>query len=272
MVYLYAYTNHKENLDALRRAKGLFDAFKADGVECELLLNEYRAQLLAREWGLPLATTIETIKDIDAVATVEDIVIIDSPEELEGKVLEYPDYFKKVIYIKDVCSNLTLNGAEIIELSQNKNIYSEVNGTKEDKTLFIYGDSDYNKTIIKNLEIFKNKSLDLYWGNYFFVKYEDMLAEVFHKIIEPEDYYLAISNYNNIITSDLQVAIEAKANSSTVRYLALEDLESCTIDVLNKLNIEILNRNINLSNKLEVGNSIIQNINKEIVTIVKNYV
>ena len=108
MVYLYAYTNHKDNLDALRRAKVLFNAFKAEDIECELLINDYRAQLVAREWELPLATTIETIKDIDAVASVEDIVIIDSPEELEGKVLEYPEYFKKVIYIKDICNKSTL--------------------------------------------------------------------------------------------------------------------------------------------------------------------
>ncbi len=272
MVYLYAYTNHKENLDSLRRAKALFDALQTEGIECELLLNEYRAQLLARDWGLPLATTIETIKDIDAVATVEDIIIIDSPEELDGKVLEYPNYFKKVIYIKDVCSNLTLNGAEIIELNEKNNIFTEVNATKEDKTLFIYGDSDCNKTIIKNLEIFKNKNLDLYWGNYFFVKYEDILAEIFNEIIEPEDYYKAISNYNNIITSNLQIAIEAMANGSNVRYLTLENLDNCTIEVLNKLNIEILNKNINFSNKQKVENSIIHNINKEIVTIIKSYV
>ena len=271
MIYLYAYTNHKENLDALRRTKVLFEAFKKEDIECELLLNDYRAQLLAREWGLPLATTIETIKDIDAVAGVEDIVIIDSPEELDGKVLDYPEYFKRVIYIKDSCSSLTLDGAEIIELSEKENLFTKLDGMKKDKNLFIYGDSDFNKTIINNLEIFKDKNLDLYWGNYFYVKYEDKLAEVFNNIIEPEEYYSAISEYQNIITSSLQVAIETKANGANVWYFTLNDLDSCIVELLSNSKIEILKNNISIANKIEKDDTIINNIDKEIIKITKNY-
>jgi len=272
VVYLYAYTNHKENLDALRRAKVIYDALQTEGIECELLLNDYRAQLLARDWGLPLATTIETIKDIDAVATIEDIIIIDSPEELNGKVLEYSNYFKKVIYIKDICSDLVLEGAEIIELSETENLFSLVAGVKEDKNLFIYGDSDYDKTIINNLEIFKNKKLDLYWGNYFFVKYEDILEEVFNKIIEAEEYYDAISVYQNIITSDLQIAIEAQVNGANVSYLALSDMDSCRVEILDKLNIDIFKDNITITDKIKKDNTIIKNIDTQIVKIIKSYV
>lgn len=272
MVYLYAYTNHKNNLDALRRTKVLFDVLTAEGMECELLINDYRAQLLAREWDLPLATTIETIKDIDAVASVEDIVIIDSPEELEGKVLEYPEYFKKVIYIKDICNNATLAGAEVIALSEKDNLFSKVDGKKEDKTLFIYGDSDHGKTIINNLEIFKDISLDLYWGNYFFVKYEDKLAEVFNNIVEPEEYYSAISEYKNIVTSSLQVAIETKANDANVWYLSIDDTDNCTKEILDKLDINILRENINIANDIKKDITIINNINKEILKIIKTYV
>lgn len=271
MVYLYAYTNHKKNLDSLRRAKVLFEALKKEDIECELLVNEYRAQLLARDWGLPLATTIETIKDIDAVATVEDIVIIDSPEELEGKVLEYPNYFKKVIYIQDVCSNLELNGAENIKLSEKENLFTKFNEDKVDKTIFIYGDSDYNKTIIENLEIFKDKNLDFYWGIYFFVKYEDKIAEVFNNIVEAEDYYSVIGEYQNIITSNLQVAIESKANGANVSYLAIDEIDDCINELLIKLNIVILKNNINISNNNKKDNTIISNSNNKIVKIIKNY-
>ena len=271
MIYLYAYTNHKENLDALRRAKVIFEALQKENIECELLINDYRAQLLAREWGLPLATTIETIKDIDAVATVEDVVIIDSPEELEGKVLDYPEYFKKVLYIKDTCSDLTLDGAELIELNGTENLFSKVEGEKEDKTLFIYGDSDSNKTIINNLEIFKNKGLDLYWGNYFYVKYEDKLAEVFNNIIEQEEYYRAISEYKNIITSDLQVAVETKANSANVVFWTLNDLDTCIIELLNNLNISILKGDITITNETKKDDIIVNNTYKEIIKIIKNY-
>jgi len=91
VIYLYAYTNFKDGLDSLRRVAVIYWSLKEKGIEAEILLNEYRAQLLAREWGLPLGTTIETIKDIDAVATNEDIILIDSPETIEGKVLNYPN-------------------------------------------------------------------------------------------------------------------------------------------------------------------------------------
>ena len=271
MIYLYAYTNHKENLDSLRRVKAIYDAFKKEGIEVEILVNEYRAQLLARDWGLPLATTIETIKDIDAVADVEDIVIIDSPEELEGKVLNYGRYFKKLIYINSTCKDAKIKEAININLRKDGYIYSEIKDKNlKDKTIFIYGDSDYEKTILKNLDLFKDKNLDLYWGNYFFVKYEDTLAKVFNKIIEPEEYYEVLKEYKNIITSSIQVAVETKANGLNVGFLELVPLNECKMNFLKKSNIEIKN-SINFTYKTSKDNIIINNLDKEIVKITKNY-
>jgi len=271
VVYLYAYTNHKENLDSLRRIKALYDTFKEEGLETEILLNEYRAQLLAREWGLPLATTIETIKDIDAVATVDDIVIIDSPEKLEGKVLEYGRYFKKVIYINASCKENILKEAINIKLGKDGYIFTQIeNKNLEEKTIFIYGDSDYNKTILKNLDLFKDKNLDLYWGNYFFVKYEDTFAEVFNKIIESEDYYKILKEYKYIITSSLQVAIEAKGNGLNVVFLELLPLQNCDKEILKNLNIPLKKSFINISDITNNSFTILQPINKKIVNITKD--
>jgi len=272
VLYIYAYTNHKENLDSLRRAKALYEAFKKQDIEVELLVNEYRAQLLARDWGLPLATTIETIKDIDAVATVDDIVIIDSPEELEGKVLEYGRYFKKVIYINATCNEQELEEAINIKLGSEGFIYPNIEDKKlNDKTIFIYGDSDYEKIILKNLEIFKDKNLDIYWGNYFFVKYEDTLAEVFNKIVEPEEYYEVLKEYKNIITSSVEIAIETKANGLNVAFLELVPLDECKKEILNKLEIPIGIDSISIDNIQNKLTSIINNIDNEIVKITKDY-
>ncbi len=93
MIYLYAHTNMKKNLDSLRRTKALYHFLTKNGLECEILVNDYRAQLLGRDWGLPLATTVETIKDIDAVAKRGDRVIIDSDEELERQGFKLPPLF-----------------------------------------------------------------------------------------------------------------------------------------------------------------------------------
>ncbi len=263
MIYLYAYTNHKENLDSLRRVLALYNELKND-FECELLVNEFRAQLLAKEWGYPLATTIETIKDIDAVASVEDIIIIDSPEKLEGKVLEYPQNFKEVIYLDT--TNQSLEGAKNFKLYEDGFIYPILkNGKKEEKILYIYGDSDYNKTILKNSDFFKNMNFDLYWGIYFFVKYEEALKEIFNEIIESEEYYEAIQKYQKIITSSTQVAVEALANGAEVAFLPLNPTENT--NVIKALSIPIIKDNNSIIfNKIDKDN--LNNLSP----IIKNYI
>jgi len=267
VIYLYAYTNHKQDLDSLRRAKAIYDALQSEGIEAEILVNEYRAQLLGREWGLPLATTIETIKDIDAVASREDIVVIDSPEELEGKVLNYPNYFKKLIYINSKLDGNTFEGAYNFNLYESSNIISSVtnSNTKEDKKVFIYGDSDYEKVVVDNLELFDGMGLDLYWGVYFFVKYEEKLKKSFNYIQESEDYYKILQNYNFFATSNIQVALEAKFNKKEVVYLDLKDTNSKFLEVMRNNGIKIVKnlQDINFGNNNTLENiTLINNVNK----------
>jgi len=274
MIYLYAYTNHKENLDSLRRVKVIYDALQKEGIECEILVNEYRAQLLARDWGLPLATTIETIKDIDAVASVEDIIVIDSPESLEGKVLEYPNNFKAVIYLNSRLEPVEFKGAEVVDVySKDGALYPRLEENKNrENSIFIYGDSDYEKTIVKNLDYFKGTNLDLYWGIYFFVKYEDTIAQAFNNIIESEEYYEALEQYKTIYTSSLQIAIEAQANGAETYFVDLGNIDKKVLNRAKELGIEVVDvkdiTNINSKDELKI---IIKNNDEHIVDILKNY-
>jgi len=271
VIYLYAYTNHKENLDSLRRVKVIYEALKKEGIESEILINEYRAQLLARDWGLPLATTIETIKDIDAVAGINDIILIDSPEKLEGKVLNYPKNFKGVVYLNSSCKNIEFKGAKVINIfNDNSYIFTECKKEQKNvKTLFIYGDSDYDKFLINNLDKFKGKNIDLYWGIYFFVKYEDKFKEVFETIVESEEYYSAICKYKNIITTSMQVAIEARANGAKV-YLLNNNLNNCLVKIAKQNNINLIEKDMNLSKVLNIDINIINSF-KETIDIIKDY-
>lgn len=273
MIYLYAYTNHKENLDSLRRVVALYKSLKEQNLECEILINEYRAQLLLKDWGLPLATTIETIKDIDAVAKPEDIIVIDSQEALEGKVLNYPQKFKAVIYLNSLCKEVKFDGATIFNIFLDNNLifFKEKEQVRDKNIIYIYGDSDYDKTILKNSEIFKNKELDLYWGVYFFVKYEDKLAEIFKNIIESEEYYDILIQYQKIITSSIQTAIEARANGAFVEYLELNSLNDCQREILNKNDIKIV-KTINNTNHSILSIDNLNNSNNEIINIIKSYV
>ena len=189
--------------------------------------------------GYPLAITIETIKDIDAVASINDTIIIDSPEKIEGKVLNYPKDFKKVVFINSKLNKIEFDGAYIINTYLDYNfLYKKLTiSNRKDKTIFIYGDSDYEKTILKNLDLFKNKGLDLYWGVYFFVKYENILKDVFNNIIDSEEYYEVLKEYKNIITCSLQVAIEAKANGANVLFLELKPLSEEEKKILEYMDI-----------------------------------
>ncbi len=271
MLYLYAYTNHKSDLESLRRVAALYKDLNERGIECEILLNDYRAQLLLRDWGLPLATTIETIKDIDAVASIDDIVLIDSPEKIEGRVLDYPNKFKKVIYINSSCQEVEFDGADIINIVLDKKIIaSNLDVDKKSKdSIFIFGDSDYDKIILKNLDLFKNKNLDLYWGIYFFVKYEDSLKEVFNDIIEPEEYYDILKEYKNIVTSSFQIALESAINGANVQFLKLKDISSCQEELLKSLDIKI--SNIIIDDLSVLLNKKIKNSNNEIINIIYDY-
>jgi hypothetical protein len=273
VIYLYAYTNHKENLDSLRRVVALYKTLKEQNLESEILINDYRAQLLLKDWGYPLATTIETIKDIDAVATPEDLVVIDSPEKIEGKVLDYPNKFKAIIYINSLCKEVKFDNATIINTFLDNNLIfsKEKEQTRDKKAIYIYGDSDYNKTILKNSEIFKNKELDLYWGIYFFVKYEDDLAKIFNNIIESEEYYDILIQYQKIITSSIQIAIEARANGAFVEFLELDSLKECYVDILNKNDIKIT-KEINNTNNILLPIKNLNNYNNKIINIIKSYV
>jgi len=271
MIYLYAYTNHKENLDSLRRVKVIYNALKEEGIECEILVNEYRAQLLSRDWGLPLATTIETVKDIDAVASVEDIILIDSLEQLEGKVLEYPNNFKAVVYLNSRLEPVEFEGAEIIDVySKNGLLYPKLEEKKKrENSIFIYGDRDYEKTIVKNLDYFKGRNLDLYWGIYFFLKYEDAIVQTFNNIVESEKYYEVLERYKTIYTSSLQIAIEAHANGVETYFVDFENIDKKILDRAKRLEIGVVNiSNINSKDKLKV---VTKDSDKHIVNILKKY-
>jgi len=277
MIYLYAHTNHKEDLDSLRRVKVIYDALKKEGIEAEILVNEYRAQLLGKEWGLPPATTIETIKDIDAVAKIDDIVLIDSKEELEGKVLNYPEYFKKVIYINSSCENIDYSGAKVIDLFINNQVIAPKIKQNDDKqkAIFIYGDSDFEKRVLENLDKFSNLDIDIdfYWGIYFFVKYEDIIKKSFNYIVESEDYYEILQNYNIIVTSNAQVAIDALINRKSVYFLNLKETKECLIKLIQQNGAKVINNSdsINLATISLKDEVKLTDISSLITTIINDY-
>jgi len=220
VIYLYAYTNHRADLDSLRRMGALWQILQEAGIDAELLVNDYRAQLAGRELGLPAATTIETIMDIDAVAEHGDTVVIDSPEEAGERMARYVETFARVLRIVPGGGESRYGEVVIDPLAPASLLYRFYGGAeRDDERVVIYGDSDWDRMFLSGREAFRECGCSLYWGHYFYVKYEEELAEVFGTIHESDEYPELLSRCGSIVTAMPQTALEAAAAGARTLYL-----------------------------------------------------
>ena len=66
-LYYYAFTGHKHGLDRVKRAVVILKKLREKGFETVLLVSDFRAGLVARDFGVLDSVTIEGIQDIDAI-------------------------------------------------------------------------------------------------------------------------------------------------------------------------------------------------------------
>ncbi len=242
MIYLYAYTNHRSNLDALRRMGALWHQLNRQGIKAELIFNDYRAQQLGRELGLPLATTVETIMELDGVVNFDDIVVIDSPESMGERLRFYVEKYKKVFLVKE-CEYKSRFGEEILNLYIDGALvdlcYEESSSiTKENSSVLIYGDSDYHKELLDSAEALGALGLQLYLGSYFQVKYEAELEKFFNISYESDEYQTIINNSKTIVTPMVQTALEAFSAGARVIWLDRGKDLDCVVELLDSIGIK----------------------------------
>ncbi len=264
MIYLYAYTNHKDGLDSLRRVKVIYDALKEQGIEASLVLNEFRAQLLAKEWGLPKGLTVENVNEMIHIAKRGDVIIVDTNEEFLEILLDFAKD-TAIIYLNSSCKEKSYPNIITVDLFKDGALYPKIaqSTTQNEHTALVFKDSDYEKILLQYLDSIDTKKMDLYWGIYFFVKYEEKLKKYFNSIIESENYYEILQNYNFFVTASQQIAIEAKANNKAVIFLNLKKENNQCIDFIRNIGIKVVNdfsdisfdnketkENINVNNKL----------------------
>ncbi len=240
MIYLYAYSNHRSDLEHLRRMGALWRVLDQNGVAAELIVNDYRAQLAGRELGLSAATTIENIMELDALVGHDDILVIDSPEDA-GKRLEYYVQKYRRVFRVTPCKEQSRYGEELFELYSGgmlvDEIYFKTAEEKRRRAVLIYGDSDWDKTLLKASSELAKFDLELYWGIYFHVKYEDELAQRFKTIHESEEYVQVIRDFETVITAMPQSAAEAAAAGAKVLWLDRGRSSSCIAKALKDLGV-----------------------------------
>ena len=265
MLYYYANTSHKMGLERLRRGAALLNRLNANGEETQLLVNDFRAGLVARELGVREYVTIEGIQDIDAIAQNSDSIIIDSMEDDHGRLVKYCQDFSQVWRFAHDTKDVSIHGETLIRMDNvivDDTFFEE--NKKEKRILFFLGDADYDKTILSNVDFFKAFDMELLLGNYFFVKYEDDLAKLFSTLHEPEEYEDLIKSSSTVVTASGQTALEAKVAGAKVIYIALPQrelyekglLESYGITVIDGFNVEKLT--VSLQNNLSDNKNIIE--------------
>ncbi len=236
-LYYYAYTGHKHGLDRLKKATALLKKLNEKGLDTMLLVNDFRAGLVAREFGILESVTIETVQDIDAIANLEDVVIIDSPEDHHGRLEKYCTEFKHVFKVAQSSADRSEYGETMLSLFCDEkeegcissliidDLYFEKQ-EKVDRTLFFLGDSDADKTILSNLSFFEGQDMELLLGHYFYVKYEDALSKIFKTLHEPEAYIDLIRSSKRVVTASLQTALEARASGAEVVLILTKVLDN----------------------------------------------
>lgn len=241
MLYYYANTSHKMGLERLRRGVALLNKLNVKGKKTQLLVNDFRAGLVARELGVSEYVTIEGIQDIDAIAQNGDSIIIDSVEDDHGRLVKYCQDFDQVWRFAHDENDVPVHSEKIIPLDTilvDDTFFEQE--AKEERTLFFLGDADYDKTILGNEAFFKALDMELLLGNYFFVKYEDDLAKLFSTLHEPEEYEDLIKTTSMLVTASSQAALEAKVAGVNVIYIALEEKIFYPIELLTSHGIEVV--------------------------------
>jgi hypothetical protein len=274
MLYYYAFTGHKYGLDRVKRAAAVLKKLREQGVETMLLVNDFRAGLVAREFGVPESVTIETIQDIDAIAKIGDSIIIDSPEDDHGRLVKYCSDFKSVFRFAET-DDKSIHGETIFRMDcTDENCISSIivddlyfeEHKKEERTLFFLGDADADKTILNNREFFKGSKMELLLGHYFYVKYEDELAELFDRVHEPEEYIDLICSSSRVVTASLQTALEAKVAGAEVIFVDLNKTTYKEIELINKFKISL----IKSFNKDKFEQIIIKSVSRDHTLVERN--
>ena len=250
MLFYYTNTGHKIGLERLRRGAALLKRLSSQGIETQLLVNDFRAGLVAKDLGVKEYVTVETVQDIDAIAQFGDSIIIDSPEDDHGRLVKYCEEFQNVWRFEVGSDDVSVHGETLFKVECKDescvdaliidDTYFEET-VKEERTLFFLSDDDYDKAILNNEAFFKELDMELLLGNYFFVKYEDDLAKLFSTLHEPEEYVDLIKSSSHIVTASAQTALEAKASGARVIYLQLSNNDLYPVELLKTYGIEVVN-------------------------------
>jgi len=240
--YYYVHTGHRIGLDRFRRACTIIRAL--GDTDITLLCSDFRIAQEARDFGVEKAVGIDVVRNIPQIAFHGDKLVFDSDEANPIMLDDMQKFFSTFIHLE--------NSEIIID-----NKYFE----PKDKTIkisYFFGDDDYEKDLVKNLDFIKELNPDLLLGFYYFLDYEDELKNEFKNHHEFEDYDDVIQKSQILISASPQAILENLASGGKPIYIQREDYVEDFNTIFKSLNIPIV-QNYNKEQLIDI----ISNINNQ---------
>lgn len=232
MIFFYARTDNRKDLERLRRTVALAKQFD----EVYLMTTDFRAASYAKRLGIKKAVGIEDFRNISQVAHRGSVLVFDSDEHLENEFVhqEMIDYFRHFIRISydpkderkvgEILISPYIVGEGVINAILVDEEYLQKSQKSIDR-LYFWGDADYNKELLDRVDVFKGQDFDLLEGLYFFAGYDEELAPYFKQIHECDGHMEVIKASKLVVSSEPQTLLEAAAAGAKVLYLPKKQSE-----------------------------------------------
>lgn len=250
--YNYAHTGHRIGLDRFRRSATIIRNLQKDVEDFDILMlcSDFRIAQEARHHNIKRAVGVDVVRNIPQIAQNGDKIIFDSAEINDSIHQDMIGYFSTFVRISDDPEDQKKEGEYLISpYLEGEGIcqayiidekYFQEYEKKYDISLF-FGDDDYEKDLLKNVDTFKHLNANLLLGYYFFLDYEAELSPSFRECFESEEMYDEIVTQSNIlISASPQAVLEALASKTKVIYLQREDYPRDYIKLFEELNIPIV--------------------------------
>ncbi len=245
--FYYVQTGHRIGLDRFRRALAILNILQDD--EIVLLCSDYRIAHEARNFGVKESVGIDVVKNIVNIAHHGDKIIFDSSEANPIMLEDMRSYFSTFIRVSsDPLDRCAKNEFLISNYFQNEltckcTIIDDKYFQKHNKTInigFFFGDDDYEKDLLKYVDLLKELNIVFMSGYYYFLDYEDELKQNFKQNYDFLDYDEFILSCNILITSSPQAVLQSLASGGKPIYFQRQDYNTNYIELFNTLNIPII--------------------------------
>lgn len=263
--FYYVHTGHRIGLDRFRRACSIIRAL--DGVEITLLCSDFRIASEAKNFGVKNSVGIDDVRNIPNIASRGDKIIYDSSEANPFMLEDMRSFFSKFLRVSDNPNDTKAQNEFLISpYLSGDGICSAVMVAdeyflptqKSTPISFFFGDDDYEKDLLKNIDFIKDLNPALGLGFYYFLDYEDELKKLFLNHFEFDEYDDMIIKSEIFISSSPQAILEANASGAKSIYIQRADYGDDFVNLFAKYNIPIVK---NYDKKLL--NAILRQIDKQ---------